>query len=80
MDEGNDAEAYKAAMEIAKSCLQLLKAGVKIRGRPTVRYNWWSKRTEFMHNEDGFQHIHRELQGTEEKLDAIQKAGGRVST
>jgi len=66
-DEGGDSAAWKAAVNIVKSCLTLHKANKTIKGQSFMKYNWMSKRTEFMHLETGFDDIQRELEGTEER-------------
>ena len=62
-DEGADPAAYKAAVEIVKSCIMLHKEGRTINSKKFLKYNWMSKRTEFLHLEEGFEEFARHLEG-----------------
>ena len=62
-DEGGDYSAYVAACNVVKNCLNLYKQGKTIRGKPFVKWNGQTERSEFLHLESGFDDIVRDVQG-----------------
>ena len=62
-DEGADPAAYKAAVEIVKSCILVHKEGRTINANKFLMFNLMSTRTEFLHLEEGFEEFARHLEG-----------------
>ena len=48
VDQGNDAPAVMKGFNIAKSCINLWKKGLLLKGKTYVKYNGYSKGVEFM--------------------------------
>ena len=55
IDEGGDAQGLVAAKNYIDSCVEKMKNGETLQGRPWIRFNKMTKRFDFLYAKQGFQ-------------------------